>query len=155
MNSRLSSFDSFIRKLCNALYRTLTSGLTQRVRYLLMWRIYRAHPEILRIRDVYPGSRIRIVSIPDPLQRIQVFQPIKLFFMLSEIWSGLFIPDPDPDFLPIPDPGSRGKKAPDPGYGSATLATGICDVLWVILCASFRRFPCLPLAERSGMSRRF
>jgi hypothetical protein len=29
---------------------------------------------------------------------------------LSEIWSGLFIPDPDPDFLPIPDPGSRGQK---------------------------------------------
>jgi hypothetical protein len=22
----------------------------------------------------------------------------------------LFIPDPDPDFLPIPDPGSRGQK---------------------------------------------
>jgi hypothetical protein len=30
---------------------------------------------------------------------------------LLEIWSGLFIPDPDPDFLPIPDPGV--KKAPD------------------------------------------
>jgi hypothetical protein len=29
---------------------------------------------------------------------------------LSKIWSGLFIPDPDPDFLPIPDPGSRGQK---------------------------------------------
>jgi hypothetical protein len=28
---------------------------------------------------------------------------------------------PDPDFLPIPDPGSRGKKAPDLGSGSATL----------------------------------
>ncbi len=38
---------------------------------------------------------------------------------LSEIWSGLFIPDPDPDFTPIPDPGV--KKAPDPGSGSATL----------------------------------
>jgi hypothetical protein len=36
---------------------------------------------------------------------------------LSEIGSGLFIPDPD--FLPIPDPGI--KKAPDPGFGSATL----------------------------------
>ncbi len=24
--------------------------------------------------------------------------------------SGMFIPDPDPDFLPIPDPGSRGQK---------------------------------------------
>jgi hypothetical protein len=31
----------------------------------------------------------------------------------------LFIPDPDPDFLPIPDLGV--KKAPDPGSGSTTL----------------------------------
>jgi hypothetical protein len=30
--------------------------------------------------------------------------------MLSEIFSGLFIADSDPDFLPIPDPGSRGQK---------------------------------------------
>ncbi len=30
---------------------------------------------------------------------------------LSEIWFGLFIPDPDPDLLLIPDPGL--KKAPD------------------------------------------
>ncbi len=29
---------------------------------------------------------------------------------LTEIWSGLFIPDPDPDFLPISDPGSKGQK---------------------------------------------
>jgi len=29
---------------------------------------------------------------------------------LSEIWSGLFIPDPDPDYLPILDSGSRGQK---------------------------------------------
>ncbi len=32
---------------------------------------------------------------------------------LSEIWSGLFILDPDPEFFSIPDPGV--KKAPDPG----------------------------------------
>jgi hypothetical protein len=31
----------------------------------------------------------------------------------------LFIPDPDPNFLPIPDQGV--KKAPNPGSGSATL----------------------------------
>jgi hypothetical protein len=37
----------------------------------------------------------------------------------------LFIPDPDPDFLPITDPGVKNKKAPDPG--SATL---ILCVLW-------------------------
>ncbi len=35
----------------------------------------------------------------------------------------MLIPDPDFDFLPIPDPGSRVKKAPDSGYGSATLDT--------------------------------
>jgi hypothetical protein len=28
---------------------------------------------VLRIRDIYPGSRIRIFSSPDPHQRIQVF----------------------------------------------------------------------------------
>ncbi len=35
---------------------------------------------------------------------------------LSEIWTGLFISDPDPDFLPLPDPGF--KKAPDPWSGT-------------------------------------
>ncbi len=35
-------------------------------------------------------------------------------FSALGIWSGLSIPDPNPDFLPIPDPGV--KKAPDPGY---------------------------------------
>jgi hypothetical protein len=34
----------------------------------------------------------------------------KIVSKLSEIGSGLVIPDPDPDFLPIPDPGSRGQK---------------------------------------------
>ncbi len=29
---------------------------------------------------------------------------------LSQIWFGLFIPDPDPEFLPILDPGSSGQK---------------------------------------------
>ncbi len=33
---------------------------------------------------------------------------------LSEMWSGFFIPDPEPDFLLIPDPGV--KKAPDPQH---------------------------------------
>ncbi len=30
--------------------------------------------------------------------------------MLEETWSGLFIPDLDPDFLPVPDPGTKGQK---------------------------------------------
>jgi hypothetical protein len=37
----------------------------------------------------------------------------------------LFIPDPDPDFLPISDPG--GQKALDPGSGSATLVPAPMD----------------------------
>jgi len=56
-------------------------------------------------------------SIPDPHQRILSILTQKLFIKLSESWSVLFIPDPDPDFLPISDPGV--KEAPDPG--SATL----------------------------------
>ena len=83
---------------------------------------------VSRIRDVYPGSMIRLFSslILDP----NFFHPgsastnlsiltQKMVSKIQEIWSGLFIPDPDPDFLPIPDP--RVKKAPDPGSGSATL----------------------------------
>jgi hypothetical protein len=58
---------------------------------------------VLRIWDVYPGSWTRIISIPDPHQKIYV----------------LFIPYLDPDFLPTPDPGV--KKAPDPGSGLAKL----------------------------------
>ncbi len=89
-------------------------------------------------------SRIRIFSIPDPGSASKNFSILtqNFFSKLSEIWFWLFIPDPDPDFLPFPDPGSRGqkgtgswiqgskrhripdpgiKKAPDPGSGSATL----------------------------------
>ncbi len=86
---------------------------------------------VLRIPDVYSRSRIQIFSIPDqeffyPGSRICIkeFSSIltqKMVSKLSEIWSGLFIPDPDPDFLPILDAGSKGQKAPDPGSGSATL----------------------------------
>ncbi len=57
-------------------------------------------------------SRIRIFFHPGFRIRIKVFkyyfQPKKMVSKLCEIWSGLFIPDPD--FLPIPDPGSRGQK---------------------------------------------
>ncbi len=64
---------------------------------------------MLRIRDVYPGSRIRIFSIPDSGSKF--FHPgpgsarknisnltQKIVSKLSEICSGLFIPDPDPGF---------------------------------------------------------
>jgi hypothetical protein len=61
--------------------------------------------------------RIRIFSIPDKKipdpgsasQNLGIFTQ-KIDSKLSEIWSGMFIPDPDLDFLPIPDPGSRGQK---------------------------------------------
>ncbi len=70
-----------------------------------------------------PGclSRIRIFSIPDPGSASKNLSILsrKMVSKLSEIRSGFFIPNPDPDFSPIPDPGV--KKAPDPGSGSATL----------------------------------
>ncbi len=69
-----------------------------------------------------PGclSRIRFFSIPDP--HISIPDPRsasknfsiltqKMVSKLEEIWSGLFIPDPDPYFLPIPDPGSGSATA--------------------------------------------
>jgi hypothetical protein len=81
---------------------------------------------VLRIRDVYlfipdptffpsriqgqkdSGSRIRICII-----EVKNFFPKKIVSELSEICSGMFIPDLDRDFLPIPDPWV--KKASDPG----------------------------------------
>ncbi len=54
----------------------------------------------------YPGSELFPSRIPDPHQRIQVYDP----GCSSR---------PDPNFLPIPNPGV--KKEPDPGSGSATL----------------------------------
>jgi hypothetical protein len=92
---------------------------------------------VLLIRDVYPGSWISSFSIPDPgseffpsrisIKEFQFSNPKKLYLSirLSEIWSGLFFPDPDPEFLPIPDPGSMGEKAPDLGSGSATLLASV------------------------------
>ncbi len=50
---------------------------------------------------------------PDPHQRNQVIFTKKIVSELSEIWSGMFIPDPDLDFLP------------HPGSGSATLDQSI------------------------------
>ncbi len=96
-------------------------------------------PPVLRIRDVYPGSRIRLFSIPDPgselspsripdpHQRIHVFKPQKkqkYWFLSSKKYDpgcSSRIPDPGSGcwLSPIPDPGSRGQKGtqsriPDP-----------------------------------------
>ncbi len=72
----------------------------------------------------HPGSTAKNLSILSP-------KMVKL----SEIWSGLFIPDPDPDFLPIPDPGSRGQKGtrsripdPDQQHWKKVCNTVSCDV---------------------------
>ncbi len=91
---------------------------------------------VWRIRDVYPGSRIRLFSIQDPGSRIRTVSisdpgsasknlsvlTQKKWFLSSRKYDpgcSSRIPDPDADFYPsrIPDPGV--KKAPDPG--SATL----------------------------------
>jgi hypothetical protein len=57
-------------------------------------------------------------SIPDPGSASKNLSILtqKIVSKLSEIQSGLFIPDPDPDFYSsqIPDPGV--KKAPDPPH---------------------------------------
>ncbi len=70
-----------------------------------------------------PGSRVK--KIPDPHQRITVFLTQKIVSNLSEIWSRMFISNPDLDFCYrypswIPDQGV--KKASVPRFGSATLA---------------------------------
>jgi hypothetical protein len=59
-----------------------------------------------------PGSQIRI--------RIKDFNP-NIVSNLSEICSGMFIPDPD--FFHSGSTYPKVKKAPDPGFGSATLVT--------------------------------
>ncbi len=69
----------------------------------------------------HPGSRTRI-------KEFKYFSPQNIVSKLSEIWSRLFIPDPDPDFLPISDPGAT--KAPDPGSGSATLPMALGMFAW-------------------------
>ncbi len=84
-----------------------------------------------------PGclSKIRIFFIldqnfshPDPgfaSKNLRILTQ-KIVCKLSEIWSGLFIPDPDPDFLPIPNPGSGWSKRhripdPDPQHWSCLM----------------------------------
>jgi hypothetical protein len=62
-----------------------------------------------RILDPYffhPGSRTK--KIPDLHQRVLVcFTPKKIVSKLSEIWSGMFILDPDLHPSQIPDPGVK------------------------------------------------
>ncbi len=68
--------------------------------------------QVFRIRDVYPWSRIQNFSYRDPGSASKNLSILtqKIASKLSEIWSRLFIPDLDPDFLPIPDPDSQHRK---------------------------------------------
>jgi hypothetical protein len=87
---------------------------------------------VLRIRDVYPGPRIRIFSITDPHESIFTqkngFDALGNMIRVVHSGSGsgyqirirIRIPDPDPEFLPIPD--TKVKKAPDPGSGTRQFA---------------------------------
>ncbi len=52
------------------------------------------------------GSRTRINEFK--------YLTIKIVSKLSEIWSGIIIPDPDLYFLPIQDPGLKKVRDPDP-----------------------------------------
>jgi hypothetical protein len=84
---------------------------------------------VLRIRDVYPGSRIRLFSNPDPGSRILIkefkyFNPKlakKWFLSSKKYYPGCSSRIPDPGtgcwLSPIPDNGSRiqgSKKHPIP-----------------------------------------
>jgi hypothetical protein len=79
-----------------------------------------------RIRDVLSRIRIRPLLQPgsgSPIWGVKKHRiPDPTYFCIKAINQFcLLIPDPDPTIAPsrIPDPG--GKKAPDPGSGSATL----------------------------------
>jgi hypothetical protein len=81
---------------------------------------------VWRIRDVYPGSRIRLFSISDPgsSKNLSILTPKKAkkwFLSFKKYYPGCSSRIPDADFLPsrIPDPRSRGQKGtqsriPDP-----------------------------------------
>jgi hypothetical protein len=76
-------------------------------------------PPVLRIRNVYPCFRIKLFlsRIPDPNflhpgSTSKYFNSKKLFFKLTDIWSGFFI-DADPDFYPSRIQGFKRHRIPD------------------------------------------
>ncbi len=82
--------------------------------------IFCLYPSVLRIRDVYPGFRIRNFPFRNQDQRdsgsrisIKEFKNLstqKSVSKLMEIWFGMFIPDPDLDFFIYPGSRIEGKK---------------------------------------------
>ena len=101
---------------------------------------------MLRIRDVYPGSRILLCSIPDPASELspsRIPDPHeKILIILTQKKNFLSSKKCDPScssrirMLTFSHPGSRGQKgASNPGSGSATLGSGmetvrILDMGW-------------------------
>ncbi len=73
---------------------------------------------VLRIRDKHPGSRIPDPNCSNSGSRIRIkefkYFNQKIVPKLSEIWSGLLIPDPDPDFNPSWIQRSKRHRTPDP-----------------------------------------
>jgi hypothetical protein len=83
--------------------------------------------QVLRIRDVYPGSDFFPYRIPDSgwtrsrfpdsgstRSRIPDPQEKNLGILKPKTRSGMFFPDTGSGYFPIPDPDPGVKKAPDP-----------------------------------------
>ncbi len=83
-----------------------------------------------------------LIQISDPHQKFQYLIP-KNLSKLSETWSGLFIPDPDPNFIAVQDPGSRGQKGNGSGIRICNIA--ICEIP-AVTCHCLRpKMSCLSL----------
>jgi hypothetical protein len=96
----------------------------------------------------HPGSRDRILSILDlgcASKNLSFFSPKKWFRSFRKYDPGcssrIWIPKPDPDFLPIPDPGSRGQK----GTGSRIRIRNTAFQEW-----TWTRMESPPLIENSS-----
>ncbi len=118
-------FEKYIRNLSKWQVKSSNAQFFQK------WFSFTLEGTVLRIRDVYPGSRNRDFEsqIWIRIKEFKYFLTQKIVFKLSEIWSGMFIADPDPylEFLPIPDPGSRSQKGtgfriPDPQHSEGNLS---------------------------------
>ncbi len=92
------------------------------------------HPEntsVLRIRDFYPWSRIRLYSIPDPnffhpgsrihMKELKYFNPKNCFLSSRKYDLGCSSQIRILIFYPSRIPRSKRHRIPDPGSGSATL----------------------------------
>ncbi len=128
-NRRSSSCPSCLHKVRHHLdlYFTFWPVTEKSEHYCAMLQISWS-AAVLRIRDVYPGSDFFSSRILDTHQRILVFYSKIMVSKLSEIWSRLFISDPNPgsgSWL-FTRPGSRIQASkmhripdPDPQHWSA------------------------------------